>query len=261
MRGSGRSSASRRWRRKPWRGEHPRGQGSTVGSGFLRCRFVVPLPDYGKTSEVAPVPPKGEAGERQERRGPERGAAGRGEQGPEGRTPWMLRSRRASPGAAGSKPSRGYPNPEGGRCRGMKPRVNRTCGVFGSTAYAVETLTTPVRASGQCAAGECRRGPNPRRAVRCGPGNRSQRGVLGRRDSKDGPSAGPLAVRALARAEPAAGKTSRREEPRRGCTESNTVLPAGGRDEASANVEGGRPLRGNARSPVPQDPQGSGGNP
>jgi hypothetical protein len=50
--------------------------------------------------------PCGEAGERKERRGPERGAAVRGEQGPEGRTPGTLRSRRASPGAAGSKPSR-----------------------------------------------------------------------------------------------------------------------------------------------------------
>jgi hypothetical protein len=93
------------------------------------------------------------------------------------------------------------------------------------------------------------------------PGNRERRGELGTRDSKDGPNAGPLTVCALARAEPAAGKTPRRDQPRRGSIKPDTVLPVGGRDEAQANVEGGRPFRGNAGSPVPQRPQGSGGSP
>lgn len=42
------------------------------------------------TSGVAAVHVSAWAGKRQERRGPERGTAGREEQGPEGRTPWAL---------------------------------------------------------------------------------------------------------------------------------------------------------------------------
>jgi hypothetical protein len=41
------------------------------------------------------VPPKGGARKWQERRGPERGTAGREEQDPEGGTPWTLGGRRA----------------------------------------------------------------------------------------------------------------------------------------------------------------------
>jgi hypothetical protein len=78
-------------------------QASACIAGSAACRGCT----NGKSSVVALVPPSGGAFERQERRGPERGAADRGEQGPEGRTPWMLRSRRASPGAAGRKSSRG----------------------------------------------------------------------------------------------------------------------------------------------------------
>jgi hypothetical protein len=82
------------------------------------------------------VPPSGGARKWQERRGPERGTAGREEQDPEGGTPWMLgglrtvirrvpclRTRSVIRDAqvfrtrTGSKPSRGYSNPEGGRCR------------------------------------------------------------------------------------------------------------------------------------------------
>jgi hypothetical protein len=49
----------------------------------------------GQTSEVTAESPSGGAEKGQERRGPERGAAGREEQDPEGRTPWMLGGRRA----------------------------------------------------------------------------------------------------------------------------------------------------------------------
>jgi hypothetical protein len=177
----------------------------------------------GQTSVVAPVAPSGEAGERQERRGPERGTAVREEQGPEGRTPWTLRSRRASRGAAGSKPSRRYSNLGDGRCRG--PEVTgrtRPAEVFPETEHGGRA------ACGERPAGMCRRGRNPRRAVRRAPGNRERRGELGTRDSKDGPSAGPLTVRALARAEPAIGKTPGRREPRRGSTEPDRCYRSAG---------------------------------
>jgi hypothetical protein len=89
-------------------------------------------------------------------------------------------------------------------------------------------------------AGECRRGRNPRRAVRRGPGNRSRRGVLGTRDSRDESSAGPLPVRALAWAEPAAGKTPGREQPRRGSTEPNRCYrPAGAMERRPTSKEDG----------------------
>jgi hypothetical protein len=80
--------AGRRRRRKPWRGEHPRGQGSAVTVNTWR---VGPLP--GRRQPLESRPPGLRAGrrKRQERRGPERGAAGREEQGPEGRTPGALR--------------------------------------------------------------------------------------------------------------------------------------------------------------------------
>jgi len=74
------------------------------------------------TSGVAPTPAKAEAEKRQERRGPERGTAGREEQGPEGQTPWALPwSTDQVPGPVERKPSRGYSTPEGGRCRGVEP--------------------------------------------------------------------------------------------------------------------------------------------
>lgn len=79
-----------------------------------------------------------------DRRGavPERGPAGREEQGPEGRTPRTLRRRRPSRGSGGRKPPRGYANPEGGRCRGVEP---------------------PGEPDPPCHM--CRRGRNPRRVV------------------------------------------------------------------------------------------------
>jgi hypothetical protein len=109
---------------------------SAVQAGVQQFRFVVPLPGsdsggpasagaarnrgYGKTSEATAESRSRGAGKGQERRGPERGTAGREEQDPEGRTPWMLGGRRTVIRRAGSKSSRGYSNPEGGRCRELE---------------------------------------------------------------------------------------------------------------------------------------------
>jgi hypothetical protein len=77
--------------------------------------------ENGETSEVTLVPSwkRDGAGEGQERRGPQRGTAGREEQDPEGRTPWMLGGRRI---VSRREPLRIWPN-----------------GITGPTAYAVGT--------------------------------------------------------------------------------------------------------------------------
>jgi hypothetical protein len=58
--------------------------------------LVEGIHENGETSEVTLVPSwkRDGAGEGRERRGPQRGTAGREEQDPEGRTPWMLGGRR-----------------------------------------------------------------------------------------------------------------------------------------------------------------------
>lgn len=93
------------------------------------------------TSGVAAAHASAWAGKRQERRGPERGTAGREEQGPEGRTPWALwRST--------------------GRHQARR-RANRREG--DQTLRAEGAGRWKSRVIRILRAGTCRRGPNPRR--------------------------------------------------------------------------------------------------
>jgi hypothetical protein len=95
------------------------------------------------TSGVAATGPSGPVGERQERRGPEKGTAGREEQGPGGGTPWALRrstDRRQA-------------------CRGVSRREgSQTLRAEGAGAWNPRVDRT-------LQAGMCRRGRNPRKAV------------------------------------------------------------------------------------------------
>jgi hypothetical protein len=141
MRGSDREAGPKAAEEKTLKGPNTQ-EGKVRRSLFSDSGFRSPSRSE-LTSGVAPAPAKVEAEKRQERRGPEKGTAGREEQGPEGRTPWALPwSTDQVPGPEESKPSRGYSNPEGGRCRGVEPPGNRIHRV-----------------------GTCHRGRNSRRAV------------------------------------------------------------------------------------------------
>ena len=141
MRGSDREAGPKAAEEKALKGPNTQ-EGKVRRSLFSDSGFRSPSRSE-LTSGVAPAPAKVEAEKRQERRGPEKGTAGREEQGPEGRTPWALPwSTDQVTGPVERKPSRGYSNPEGGRCRGVESpeiRIHRV--------------------------GTCRRGRNSRRAV------------------------------------------------------------------------------------------------
>jgi hypothetical protein len=93
------------------------------------------------TSGVAAARARARAGKRQERRGPERGTAGREEQGPEGRTPWTLRR------------STGRRQARRGASRREGDQTLRAEGAGGWNPRVIRILR----------AGLCRRGRNPRR--------------------------------------------------------------------------------------------------
>lgn len=213
-------------RRKGVGGERPGGTNTQEGKGPELPRESawawIPLPGRRKPLESRPSR-FGATEKRQERNGPERGAADREEQGPEGRTPRTLWRRRPSRGLGGSKPSGGYRNPEDGRCRGWTPRVIRI-----PHAECVEGEETP---------GE----PIPRLTTRMGP-----RG----RDSEDEPSA-RWGAGARKRARMRSGRPQG-DETRRGSAEPNRRYRARkslkrrqtSRESVGRRVTGGAPSAG-----------------
>jgi hypothetical protein len=88
MRGSDREAGPKAAKEKALEGRMPKR--ARFGRPHLRV-VVSRAPSRSEsTSGVAAVRPAGRMEKRQERRGPERGAADREEQGPEGRIPWAL---------------------------------------------------------------------------------------------------------------------------------------------------------------------------
>jgi hypothetical protein len=119
---------------------------------------------------------------------------------------------------AGSKPSRGYANPEGGRCRGVE-----TPGITGPAVPA------------------CVEGDEIPGALIPWAGSYRQAGEgRGTRNSKDEPSGMPPPSYALAFGERPIGKTSKRNPPQGGSTEPNTCYrPAGVAKRRSTSKEDG----------------------
>jgi len=150
------------------------------------------------------------AEKRQERRGPERGAAGRGEQGPEGRIPWALRR------------STDRRQVRGGASRRGGDQTSRTEGAGASEAPGATGSPGLERAVGNETPGE----PASRPAW-------AGRGSFGTRHSRDEPSAGPAFSRALARGRSRAGKTPGRSKPRRGSGEPNSRYRRGERGRSA----------------------------
>jgi hypothetical protein len=182
----------RRWRRMPWRGEHSGGQGSAAPVFGRRPTFPFPV-RVNLWSRGRPQL-RQQAEERQERRGPERGTAGREEKGPEGRTPWTLwRSTGRRQAWRGESRREGSQTLRAEGAGAWNPRVSRTH-----------------------QAGLCRRGRNPRRAgslLRKGTGSEDlslQRRAKGR--------IGDQCAR-LRAAEAVSGRPQGGEEPRRGSAE------------------------------------------
>jgi hypothetical protein len=157
MRGSDREAGPKATKEKALERQKPR-RARFGGRCRLRQRFSFPFLT-GATSEVATIPTKAGAVKRQERRGPERGTAGREEQGLEGETPCAL-SCSTEQDQARRRANRREGN-QTLRTKGVgvwKPRENR------------------IRQAGMCC-----RGPNSMRAVshpRVSRGQREGKGTL-----------------------------------------------------------------------------------
>jgi hypothetical protein len=217
---------------------------------------------YGETSEVTADPRSRGSEKGQERRGPERGTAGREEQDPEGQTPWMLGGRRTvirrKPrakvkvvvrGRAGSKSSRGYSNPEGERCRGVEPpgqpdllrwHVSKgakshecRCGLWPNSESCWRDESSSSESCWLPKPGQTGGGGEERAA----------------RDFKDEPSGKPPSCAALAAGNGLPGRPQGGSNHEGGARNriGATGVRGGG---AQANVEGGRPSHGNVGSPV-----------